>query len=135
MVNPLINGNEDIDLARKMALLFDFQGFDDLVAGVEVGQERSTTNQTTLRSQGQWTRELILKLREGRLSTDVCFGFQQLLEGTDRSRLFDFLHLEFFAQNFLCCHQPYVPRDGGAVAICIYFLIQHRFLAGFDQLL
>jgi hypothetical protein len=58
--NPLINGNEDIDLARKMALVFDFHGFDDLVAGVEVGQEGSTTNQTTLQLQGQWTRESIL---------------------------------------------------------------------------
>jgi len=58
--NPLIAGNEDIDLARKMALCFDFQGFDDVVAGVEVGQEGSTTNQVTIRSEGQWTRELII---------------------------------------------------------------------------
>jgi len=58
--NPLIAGNEDIDLARKMALFFDFQGLDDLVAGVEVGQEGSTTNQVTIRFEGQWTRELII---------------------------------------------------------------------------
>jgi glycosyltransferase involved in cell wall biosynthesis len=58
--NPLIPGIEDVDLARRMALHFDFHGISDLVAGVGLGVERSTTNQAKARLDGRQARELIL---------------------------------------------------------------------------
>lgn len=58
--NPLIPGIEDVDLARRMALHFDFHGTGDLVAGVGLGVERSTTNQAKARLDGRQARELIL---------------------------------------------------------------------------
>jgi glycosyltransferase involved in cell wall biosynthesis len=58
--NPLIPGVEDMDLARRMALHFDFQGTDELVASVEMGIVGSTTNQVKARLDGQQARELIL---------------------------------------------------------------------------
>lgn len=58
--NPLIPGIEDMDLARRMSLRFDFCGTEDLVAGVGMGSAGSTTNQVKARSTGQQVRELIL---------------------------------------------------------------------------
>jgi len=58
--NPLIPGIEDVDLARRMSLYFDFYCTTDMVAGVGLGAERSTTNQTRARLDGREARELIL---------------------------------------------------------------------------
>ena len=58
--NPLIPGIEDVDLARRMSRLFDFHGTSELVAGVGLGSERSTTNQVRARLDGREARELIL---------------------------------------------------------------------------
>lgn len=58
--NPLIPGAEDIDLARRMSLRFDFDGTSDLVAGVGLGAVNSTTNQSRARLDGREARELIL---------------------------------------------------------------------------
>jgi glycosyltransferase involved in cell wall biosynthesis len=58
--NPLIPGIEDVDLARRMSQLFDFHGTGELVAGVGLGFERSTTNQARARLDGREARELIL---------------------------------------------------------------------------
>lgn len=58
--NPLIPGIEDVDLARRMSLHFDFHGTSELVAGVGLGSERSTTNQARARLDGREARELIL---------------------------------------------------------------------------
>jgi glycosyltransferase involved in cell wall biosynthesis len=59
--NPLIPGIEDIDLARRMGLNFDFCGTSDLVAGVGMGVTGSTTNQIRARLDGRQARELILE--------------------------------------------------------------------------
>jgi glycosyltransferase involved in cell wall biosynthesis len=58
--NPLIAGIEDADLIRRMALHFDFQGTDELVAAVGMGTAGSTTNQTRARLDGRRARELVL---------------------------------------------------------------------------
>ncbi len=58
--NPLIPGIEDVDLARRMSLHFDFFGMDELVAGVGLGTTNSTTNQPRARLEGRGARELIL---------------------------------------------------------------------------
>lgn len=58
--NPLIPGIEDMDLARRMALHFDFQGTGELVASVGMGIAGSTTDQSKARLDGRQARELIL---------------------------------------------------------------------------
>jgi glycosyltransferase involved in cell wall biosynthesis len=58
--NPLIPGIEDVDLARRMALHFDFIGTRELISGVGMGTERSTTNQKQAQLDGREARELIL---------------------------------------------------------------------------
>lgn len=58
--NHMIPGIEDVDLARRMALQFDFYGTDELVAGVGMGTTGSTTNQGKARLEGRQARELIL---------------------------------------------------------------------------
>jgi glycosyltransferase involved in cell wall biosynthesis len=58
--NPLIPGIEDVDLARRMSLHFDFFGNGELVSGVELGAANSTTNQSQARLEGRGARELIL---------------------------------------------------------------------------
>jgi glycosyltransferase involved in cell wall biosynthesis len=58
--NPLIPGAEDIDLARRMALSFDFYVTDKLVAGVGMGPVGSTTNRGKARLDARQARELIL---------------------------------------------------------------------------
>ena len=58
--NPLIPGIEDVDLARRMALHFDFHGMEERVAGVGMGVAGSTTNQGRARLEGRQARELIL---------------------------------------------------------------------------
>lgn len=56
---PSILG-EDVDLARRMALQFEFCGMDHLVAGVGVGEANSTTNQLKVRHDTRYARETIL---------------------------------------------------------------------------
>lgn len=58
--HPLIPGAEDIDLARRMALRFDFNGTQELVAGVEMGITGSTTNRGQARIEARQAREQIL---------------------------------------------------------------------------
>jgi len=58
--NPLIPGIEDMDLARRMSLHFDFHGTDEQVASVEMGSMGSTTNQVRARLDGRQAREIIL---------------------------------------------------------------------------
>jgi glycosyltransferase involved in cell wall biosynthesis len=58
--DPLIPGVEDIDLARRMALHFDFNNTGELVAAVGMGTSGSTTNQAKARLDGRKARELIL---------------------------------------------------------------------------
>lgn len=58
--NPLIPGVEDMDLARRMALLFDFKGTAEPVAAVGMGIAGSTTDQTRARLLGRQAREAIL---------------------------------------------------------------------------
>ncbi len=58
--NPLIPGIEDMDLARRMALHFDFHGTGELVVSVGMGIAGSTTDQSKARLDGRQARELIL---------------------------------------------------------------------------
>lgn len=58
--NHLIPGIEDVDLARRMSLEFDFFGTSELIAGVGLGTTNSTTNQARARLDGRQARELIL---------------------------------------------------------------------------
>lgn len=62
--NPLIPGAEDIDLARRMSLRFDFNGTPELVAGVGMGNAGSTTNRAQARIDARQARELILSESE-----------------------------------------------------------------------
>jgi glycosyltransferase involved in cell wall biosynthesis len=58
--NPTISGPEDIDLARRIALHFDFCGSAEPVAGIEMGTANSTTNSEQAQLAGRDARELIL---------------------------------------------------------------------------
>jgi glycosyltransferase involved in cell wall biosynthesis len=58
--NHLIPGIEDVDLARRMSLEFEFIGTSELVAGVGLGTTNSTTDQSKARLDGRQARELIL---------------------------------------------------------------------------
>ncbi|HEY1409039.1 MAG TPA: glycosyltransferase family A protein [Promineifilum sp.] len=58
--NPLIAGPEDIDLCRRIALRGNFVHLDRLVAGIEFGENGSTTDQLAHPDMSREAREIIL---------------------------------------------------------------------------
>jgi glycosyltransferase involved in cell wall biosynthesis len=59
--NPLISGPEDIDLWRRIALVGEVAGIDQLVAYVVMGETGSTTDYGRHPSLGRWARERTLE--------------------------------------------------------------------------
>jgi len=58
--SPLIAGPEDIDLLRRICLYGDIAGMSSLIAGIERGDEESTTNYKQHPVQSRLAREQIL---------------------------------------------------------------------------
>jgi hypothetical protein len=58
--NPLISGPEDIDLTRRIALHSDIAGTSEIVAGIEMGEEGSSTDYSRHAESSRLAREFIL---------------------------------------------------------------------------
>ncbi|MEO8357325.1 MAG: glycosyltransferase family A protein [Chloroflexota bacterium] len=98
--NPLIPGIEDMDLARRMALHFDFHGTGELVAGVGMGIAGSTTDQSKARLDGRQARELILN--EPRVyqrlwqSANTAYWYGRIVRVYLTSAVWNLSHRRFF---------------------------------------
>jgi GT2 family glycosyltransferase len=58
--NPLVIGIEDVDLARRYALSGEFHYLDEVVACIEMGLEKSTTDYAAAAQKGRAARESVL---------------------------------------------------------------------------
>ncbi len=66
-LESLLGGDEDVDLARQIALKHDIAGIAELVAVIRVGLDTSTTNFSNLVEQSRQSRERVLS-KAGALS-------------------------------------------------------------------
>lgn len=73
-LESLLGGDEDVDLARKLALRYEFAGVQEIVATIGFGLDDSTTNYSNLREQSRQSREKTLNARN---------AFSRLMDSAD----------------------------------------------------
>ena len=97
--NPLLTRFEDIDLARRIALIFDFHGTSKLIAGVGMGVENSTTDYKRSQLVSREARELILShpeaLRRMRSSAENSFWRGRIVRVYLTSSIWNITRMKF----------------------------------------